>query len=306
MEALYFLEKLRIPGLNELMLLVTKLGEESAFLVIALIVFWCFDKNKGYYILSVGFVGTLFNQFMKLWFRIPRPWVLDENFTILEAAREAATGYSFPSGHTQAAVGTFGAIAYTSKKKWIRGVCIAVALLVPFSRMYLGVHTPLDVFVAAAMAVILIIALKPVVLNENSKYLSYTLTGMILLEITYLLFVELYSFPEDIDWHNLESGIDSAYTFLGSLAGLITAYIVDQKWQNFSTKAVWWAQILKVIGGLALVMLVKVTLKTPFNALMGEHLGRSCRYFFVVIVAGILWPCTFQWFARLGTKEHKN
>ena len=106
MEFLYLLEKIRIPGLNELMLAITTLGEETAFLVIALIVFWCVDKKKGYYVMTVGFLGTMTNQFLKLLCRVPRPWVLDPNFTILEQAREAATGYSFPSGHTQSAVGT--------------------------------------------------------------------------------------------------------------------------------------------------------------------------------------------------------
>ena len=77
MEFLYLLEKIRLPGLNELMLAVTELGGELPFLVAALIVFWCVDKRQGYYVLSVGFLGTLTNQFMKLWFRIPRPWVLD-------------------------------------------------------------------------------------------------------------------------------------------------------------------------------------------------------------------------------------
>ena len=107
---LYLLEKIRLPGLNEFMLGITHLGDETAFLVVALILIWCVDKFTGYYVLSVGFLGTIANQFMKLWFRIPRPWVLDEHFTILEQAREGASGYSFPSGHTQSAVGTFGAI----------------------------------------------------------------------------------------------------------------------------------------------------------------------------------------------------
>ena len=157
MNFLYFLERIRVPVLNEFMLLITQLGEETAFLVAALILFWCVDKYKGYYVLSVGFIGTLANQFMKLWFRIPRPWILDEKFTILEQAREAASGYSFPSGHTQSAVGTFGAIAYTAKSKWVRLIAVVIAVLVPLSRMYIGVHTPLDVTVAAAMAVVLII-----------------------------------------------------------------------------------------------------------------------------------------------------
>ena len=130
---LYLLEKIRIPILNEFMLAITTLGEETAFLVIALILFWCVDKYLGYYTLSVGFVGVIANQFLKLSFRIPRPWVLDPEFTILEQARAAATGYSFPSGHTQSSVGTFGAIAYTTKNKVLRLLCIAAVILVPFS-----------------------------------------------------------------------------------------------------------------------------------------------------------------------------
>ena len=85
---LYLLEDIRMPVLNEIMLAITTLGEETAFLVIALVLFWCVDKYLGYYVLSVGFVGTICNQFLKLLFRIPRPWVLDENFTILEEARD--------------------------------------------------------------------------------------------------------------------------------------------------------------------------------------------------------------------------
>ena len=92
MELLYLLEKLRLPGLNEFMLLITRLGEETAFLAIALVVFWCVDKRRGYFLMAVGFAGTIINQFLKLCFRVPRPWVLDEGFTILEQAREAATG----------------------------------------------------------------------------------------------------------------------------------------------------------------------------------------------------------------------
>ena len=136
MSFLYLLEKIRFPGLNELMLAVTRLGEETAFLVIALIFFWCVDKKKGYFIMAVGFLGTMANQFLKLMCRIPRPWVLDENFTILEQAREAADGYSFPSGHTQTAVGTFGAIAYGTEKRWLRITAIVLAVLVGFSCTY--------------------------------------------------------------------------------------------------------------------------------------------------------------------------
>jgi undecaprenyl-diphosphatase len=303
MELLYMFEKIRMPVLNEFMLLITQLGEETAFLVVALVLYWCVSKRLGYYLLSVGFIGTLSNQFLKLWFRVPRPWVLDSNFTILEQAREAATGYSFPSGHTQSAVGTFGSIAYTTNKRWIRIIAILIAALVAISRMYIGVHTPADVLVSVVVAVALILLLKPLVYAENRNNMPVLLCGMLLLAIAYLCFVTLYPFPADTDAHNLESGVKNAYTLLGALLGMIVVYIVDEKWLNFSTKAVWWAQILKVLGGLLVVLAVKSGLKMPLNALLGESVGRSARYFLIVVAAGVFWPLTFKWFSKFGKKE---
>ena len=133
MEFLRFLEGLRTPFMDTVMSLITQLGDELFFMVIAITMFWCIDKRRGYYLLSVGFVGTVLNQFLKLVFRIPRPWVLDPEFTIVESAREAATGYSFPSGHTQNAVGTFGGVARSSKKRWVQIVSIVILLLVSFA-----------------------------------------------------------------------------------------------------------------------------------------------------------------------------
>ena len=116
MSILYLFEKIRNPVLDVVMSLVTKLGEETLFIVLAIVVFWCIDKKGGYFLICVGFLGTIINQFLKVLFRVPRPWVKDPNFTIVESAKEAATGYSFPSGHTQSAVGRFGAIALFFKK----------------------------------------------------------------------------------------------------------------------------------------------------------------------------------------------
>ena len=298
MKFLYLLEKIRTPLVDKAMLLITQLGEETAFLVLALIVFWCVDKYKGYYILGVGFIGTILNQFLKLCYRIPRPWVIDPNFSILEEAREAASGYSFPSGHTQSAVGSFGALAHTAKSKWIRAIAIIIAVLVPFSRMYVGVHTPLDVFVSIAIAVLLIVILKPVVLEHNHGGLSYLVGIMAVIGCGFLAFVHLYPFPSDIDPHNLASGFKNAYTLMGALAGLLIVYFVDEKWLKFPTKAPLWAQFIKVIVGLGLILAVKSGLKTPLNCLLGESFGRSARYCLIVIVAGILWPLSFRFFSR--------
>ena len=302
MSFLRWLEQIRVSGLNEFMLGITYLGDEIAFLVIALIVFWCVDKRKGYFVLSVGFFGTLANQFMKLWFRIPRPWIQDPELTVLGNAKEAAGGYSFPSGHSQTSVGIFGGLALTTKNKVIRIVCVTIAVLVPFSRMYLGVHTPLDVLVGSAMALVLLFVMKPLIMGNDGKRIPIVLGVMAVSAVAYLCFVEFYTFPKDVDATNLASATKNAYTILGALLGFLIVYPLEEKFIHFPVKAVWWAQILKVALGLALVLAVKEGLSAPLKMLLGEYPGRMVRYFLIAIVGGALWPLTFNWFSKLGKK----
>ena len=303
MEFLYLLEKIRLPGLNELMLAITTLGEETAFLVIGLIVFWCVDKRKGYYIMSVGFLGTMVNQVLKLTFRIPRPWILDPNFTILEQAREAATGYSFPSGHTQTAVGTFGSIAAFSQRKGMRAVCITLAILVGFSRMYVGVHTPADVLVGALCALILIFALKKPMLQGGVATLKGIFILMIAVALGFFAYVHLWSFPADMDVHNLESGLKNAYTMLGCTVGMAIVYVADNKKLHFPVEGTWLVQLIKVIVGLLLVLAVKECLRAPLELLLPVYPARAVRYFLIVLTAGVLWPSTFRYLSKLGVKK---
>ncbi len=299
MDFLYMLEKIRFPALDTLMQLVTEFGGELIFLIAALILFWCIDKRTGYYMMAVGFVGTIANQFLKIACQIPRPWVRDPNFTIVESARAGASGYSFPSGHSQNAVGTFGAIAMCSKERWLRICCIIIAVLVPLSRMYLGVHTPADVLVGSGMALALLFLLKPVCFKHDGKYIPALFAVMALLGLSFIAYVELFPFPSDIDAENLASAVKNAYTLTGALFGMIAVYYLDQKLLKFPTHAVWYAQIAKVLFGIILVLLVKEGLKAPLDALFHGHMiSRSIRYSLVVITAGAVWPLTFSWFAR--------
>ena len=126
MPFLYFLKSIRNPVLDFIFSTVTHLGEETLFLAIAIFFFWCVNKREGYFILITGLVGTVVNQVAKLFFRIPRPWVLDPEFNIIESARAEATGYSFPSGHTQNVAGTFGSIAAYKKDRHIKILTLKV------------------------------------------------------------------------------------------------------------------------------------------------------------------------------------
>ncbi len=307
MSFLYWLEDLRNPIFDFIFSVITLFGEETIFMAVGMIIFWCLNKYDGYYLLCVGFFGTLINQFLKITCRIPRPWVKDPNFTIVESAREAAGGYSFPSGHTQVSVGLFGGIARRSKQKILRGVMIALCVLVPFSRMYLGVHTPWDVAVSVCIALILIFVLHPLFQRaEKDARVMYGILGVLsAIVVAYLLYVSLFPFPESVyleeNIHNLDSARENAYTLLGCMAGLLVLFPVERKWIRFETKAVLWVQIVKVVGGLLLILAVKEGLKMPLDTLFGGHMiARSVRYFFVVLMGGLLWPLTFRFFSKIG------
>ena len=302
MSLLYALQELRTPFLDAIMALVTRLGEETIFMVVAIVVFWCVSKVGGYYLLSVGFLGTVMNQFLKMLFRIPRPWVLDPHFDIVESAREAATGYSFPSGHTQSAVGTFGGMARMTKKNWLRWVLVVLVLLVAFSRMYLGVHTPLDVGVSLGIGAVLVLVLWPLVRSAEEKpaRMLWVLLGMLACSVAFLLFMEIYHFPADTDAHNLESAVANAWKLSGATVGMLIACWLDQKYIRFETKAIWWVQLIKVAVGLALVVAIKAGLKAPLIALIG-HAGaaNAVRYGLMVLFAGAVWPLAFPLLRKL-------
>ena len=313
MSFLYFLESLRNPVFDAIFSLITLLGEETVFMAIGMIAFWCIDKYQGYYLLSTGFLGTAINQTLKMLFRIPRPWLQDPNFTIVESAREAATGYSFPSGHTQTSVGAFGGFARWNKNTLLRIAAIAACILVPLSRMYLGVHTPLDVGVSIVIALILVFALYPLFKRAatSPKTMYILLSSLAIITMAYLVFVSFFPFPEEVyselNVKNLVSAQKNAYTLLGCSLGLLLVYWLDQRFIKFTTKAVWWAQILKVAGGLGAVLIVKELLRYPIDAICGGHLiARSIRYFLMVAVGGALWPMTFKYFSKIKSKENKS
>ena len=301
MEILYFLEGLRTPLFDAFFSLITHFGEETLFIVIGLLFFWCIDKKEGYYLLCVGLLGTVVNQFLKLFFRVPRPWVLDPEFTIVESARAEATGYSFPSGHTQTSVGVYGGIAKWTGRSVMGAVCLALCVLVPLSRMYLGVHTPADVGVSVVLALALIFVLHPIVCNgfDNPKNMRALLGGIALLALGNLAFVSLYSFPADVDADNLAHGVKNAYTMLGCVLGLLVAYETDRRYIRFETKGSLPVQAAKLIPGMLILLGVKSGLKAPLYALTGgSYLADAIRYFLVVAFAGCLWPLTFPWFAK--------
>lgn len=303
MDILYALEKIRTPFWNGVMSAVTQLGGEVIFIVAAVVVFWCVRKWEGYYLMTVAFCGTVLNQFLKLICRVPRPWVRDPNFTIVESARAEATGYSFPSGHTQNAIGLFGGMARWGGRRWVRLGLTALALVIAFSRMYLGVHTPADVGVSLVLAAALVLGLYPLMrrAQEKPRYMGYVLAAMLVVSGAFVVFVETCGFPADMDAENLASGIGNAWKMLGAVAGMTLAWLLDRRYIHFETQAVWWVQVIKVAVGMALLLAIKSGLKAPLLALLGhEGLAGGVRYFLLVLVAGAIWPLVFRPMSKWG------
>ena len=309
MEVLYWFESIRNPILDFFFSTVTHLGEETLFIVLGLIFFWCVNKKEGYYLLSVGFVGTILNQFLKMLFRVPRPWVKDENFTPIESAKPEATGYSFPSGHTQSSVGLYGGLARWNKNLIFRIINISICVLVPISRMYLGVHTPLDVLVSVGIALILVFGFYPFIKKgfENRTRMIILLGIFVLISVAYCIFAELYKLPATAtgeDYENISSGIKNGYKMLGCTLGIFVAYIVDYKFINFETSGNFLCQALKFVLGVIPLLAIKEGLRTPIDLIFsGHYSSNALRYLLIVLFAGCIWPLTFKFFRKITTKK---
>lgn len=171
--------------------------------------------------MTVGFFGTILNQFLKILCCVPRPWVKDPGFTIVESARAEATGYSFPSGHTQNAVATYGGIARYTRRRWLRGVCIALTLVICFSRMYLGVHTPLDVGVSFVIAAALVLLVYPLMeeADRRPRVLTAMIGVMVLCSAAFIVYLYLRGDTGTTaeDTANYVSALQNAWKLTGPL-----------------------------------------------------------------------------------------
>ena len=306
MQLLYVLEQLRQPAVTKALSALTYFGGVYGFMVLSIIVFWCIDKKCGYFMLALGFVGTVINQFLKILFRIPRPWVLDPKFKPVESAIADAGGFSFPSGHTQNVFATFGGVFAWTKKVWLKVICVVMIVLVAFSRMYLGVHTPLDVGVSCAAGILLLAVLYPVFrsVEEHPNRMYGFIAALALLTLAFFLYSFLWPFPEwmyaEEHFVNITEARHNASILTGALVGMTIGYTLDLNKIRFRTEAKWWAQILKVVIGLVLTLAI---IEGPKFVLGKSELVTGIRYGLGVLFATGVWPMTFRWFGSLGKKQ---
>ncbi len=294
MAFLKLLEAMRQPWLDACMLGVTFLGDETVFLALILILFWFGHEKTSLRIGLAGLAGTALNQLLKAVFIVPRPWLLDPSFTIVEAARAAAGGYSFPSGHTQSAVVLFLFLALYAKKRWQKGLCIAAAALTAFSRMYLGVHTPLDVGVSVLTGAATVWVCQRVY-QRWDRGLWYVLGAA--LTLTGALFAVAYFVPvraQRVAEFDMAAR-KNAWTLLGTLAALGLYLKTGMKQAAGACVRPIWYKTLMTAVGFCMVLSLKSLLKAPLAALTNGHEAANALRYAAAVLAGVwLTPWAFD------------
>ncbi len=159
-EILLFFVNISNPILDFIANFSSLFGEQTLLILILSIVMYTYDKNKGFAICGSLVISLVSMGVLKAIFKAPRPFtVIDE---IKGKRLSTATGYSFPSGHTTGAASLYSSLAFALKKRIVSILCAIIILLVGLSRLYLGVHWPLDVEVGLILGILLSMFVYPI------------------------------------------------------------------------------------------------------------------------------------------------
>ena len=292
MEFLRALEGIRSPFLDTIFGLITQLGEETVAVVILCAIFWCISKRTAYIIGISYFLSGLTVQGMKICFRIDRPWVADPALRPVPSALEHATGYSFPSGHTQSATALFGSLGAQIKQKPLKAVCFAIVVLVAFSRMYLGVHTLLDVGISLIISLLLVFISVVVFKDDVTDKKRELIIALVMVAYAILVIIiaaVLYS-NGTIEHNYITDCLKAAGAGVGFAAGLY----IERVYINFPVKAknILW-QVIKFVLGFIGVLAIKEGLKL----IIGTGLAvDTIRYFLMIMWVTVFFPLIIKRF----------
>lgn len=104
-------------------------------------------RQNALYVATSTATTAILNVVLKKIFRRPRPFVKNIQFN----AVYHPSSFSFPSGHSSSAFSTAVSLSRAYPKWYVIAPAMLWAGSVGYSRMYLGVHYPSDVFTGAAL-----------------------------------------------------------------------------------------------------------------------------------------------------------
>lgn len=285
MEFLSFLAQYRTPAGDLFFQSVTLLAQETFVVALICWLFWCSDRRLAYCLGFGYFSSGLLVQGLKITFRVPRPWILDPGFQPVASAVPGATGYSFPSGHTQSITALLGTLGLYFRKRTQKLLCFIFIFLVGFSRMYLGCHTPQDVLVSFSLSLICVLLCYRFLYKENrfqgkeamvSVFMGLICAGLLI----YTLF--LYS-----NGTIALSYAQDCVKACGAGAAFALGYYLTERRIPFSVPGTVKEKILRFAAGIGVTLFLQAGLKP----ILGTSLPASFfRYFLVVFWIITIYP----------------
>lgn len=236
---LQFFEQIRTEPLTLLMTTITIMAESLFIVAILAGLYWCVDKIKSKrlaWFVLFNFVG---NGMIKNLIQMPRPFDLG---VVKPIRAETATSFSFPSGHTQTATSFWSGamLVLRTKGMYVMGSCII--LLTALSRVYLGVHWPMDVLGGIFFGVIFTL-LANKLLGDKGEIKPAHVIGVSIV----VLLVMIFKVDADL------------YKGAAALWGMTCGAYIEQKYIQFEAVQNWRIQLKKILigfGGLVLIYLI--------------------------------------------------
>ncbi len=283
MFVLEFIESFRLPWLTTFFSAITYFGDATFLLIVLCIVFWSINKNLAYKLAYTFVISGIIVQALKIVLRIDRPFIINESLQPVSTALKSATGYSFPSGHTQAATALYGSLFLVSERKSLKFLFLSLVFLIGFSRIYLGVHTPIDVVFSILITAFILFVIS-YYFNNYSLYhehikiiaLAFSLLPLFLLAMTLIY----------IDWNVIDtkSGIDTIKISATALGFLIGWYIENTYVKFNETSVSLLGQIKKIALGLTSTILIKEGLSLLLEHTINIELLTSFIPYFATLI----------------------
>ena len=139
---------------------VTDLGYHTFYYLVIAPLFWVVDRRRAGILFLLILASGLLNTEAKLLFHTPRP---DPHLArVLDLRPYRSGSNAFPSGHAQNAVVFWMYLSWWVGRRWFSGLALTMVVLICFSRLYLGVHFPIDIIGGLVIGSATIALLPPV------------------------------------------------------------------------------------------------------------------------------------------------